>query len=367
MTRYFHLYSFIAVSLGIACRKYPDLVLDIIDQWLAQSAENRPGWVDNRILTRREMNLATAVLTYAEIRYTKDVDASKSNEILTPAWAFQSIRAILEEERHPFVRENALVAISRLARLYFEDIDDEFQALVQKLTPEEHRKIVDLLTDMYLEQRRSQPGSDELISVDGQTYPVWIDSERPKTAIEIAMYNWSRHASNSTAIQLAYQAESAFRNVLEREEEKCINELKEAREKEKEAEKREVTRPPAKISFETQKLSFFTDRIAVPLATLHESSQVRQVIKAVLPKALGQNKAERQEMLEKYKNDGREEIAGALIKAIRWSKREPLVYFVCFISLFILLIALAALYTYNYNNPLFHELVESLRSAFFGA
>ncbi len=167
------------------------------------------------------------------------------------------------------------------------------------------------MVQLYLDQREKQKGGDDIITVNGKLYSLWVDSERPKTAIETAMYDWSLHASNRAAVQLAFDAESAFRDVLERDVEEEIKSLKESREKEKEEEKKKAKLKPDSISFDTPKPGFLSSWIIVPLATLGKSSQVRQIIRALLPKAIGRGQAERQEILEKYKRDGRLEIAKA--------------------------------------------------------
>ncbi len=176
------------------------------------------------------MYIATAVLTYTEIPRKMGEEVTKNKKNLSPAWALSNINAILEKENHPFIRSNALVAISRLARFNFEEIASRLEALIPTLTDKEQGMIVNLLVQIYLKERKGQTGGEDHFTANGEKYPIWIETERPRIPIETAMYNWSLYAANSAAVQLAYQAESAFRKVLEREEEifvqKFINDRK---------------------------------------------------------------------------------------------------------------------------------------------
>jgi hypothetical protein len=154
------------------------------------------------------------------------------------------------------------------------------------------------------------------------------------------MYNWSLLNNNSAAVQIAYQAESAFRTELEREEEKRVEELKARREQLKEEEKQKAKSPQKELDFETQKLGFYLSAIAVPLATLGKDSNIRQIIRSTLPKVLNQDISTRKEMLDKYRSDGREKVAIALERALRWKKYQKVVTICGFMALIAILVSL---------------------------
>lgn len=316
MTRYTDLDHAIGASLALAYRENPEEVLKTLNLWHKECVETRPRRVNEAEITPRENLLATVALAYGEIRYDEAIGPLSGDE------AFRRLRSILAEERHPFVRTAVVIAISRQARRHFDKVESLLQKLVAEVTENERIEIVKILTDIYLEQRKNLKDGEDIIEVKGHRYPIWIDSARPITGVERAMYRWSRDAEKPAAQQIAIQASIAFARELEQEEAQRIDEIR--KERERVAEEAEEAEGEAVIEpaiSKRPKHSSFMDQLASRLATLR-LSHYRLVILGLLPEALAQYRSSRDLMnlvLSKWRrtrDDEMKDISKLLKRAI---------------------------------------------------
>lgn len=207
-------------SLALAYQNYPKDTLKLLNKWTEEAQRNFSKSIDKNKITSRESLLATVARTYGEIDYIQ------GDNQLTPSDVFIRLHAIIEKEKHPFVREAVLFAIGRQARRDFEAIESELQALVGEVKEKERQNIVDILSDIYFEQRINLSGGDYWVTQKipdsdySYRYQIWIDEDRPQTFIEKAMKDWFKNANNVDAQAIALRSLNSFAKHLDKYEEK---------------------------------------------------------------------------------------------------------------------------------------------------
>jgi len=328
----------VADSLAIAYRFRPNDVLETLQLWNEQ-CKTRPTQIKIDEVISREALLATIALTYGKIECDQNVGT------LTPQQAVQHLITILSEELHPRVREIALFAIGRKAYQAFEEVEPQLQNLVNdKIKPDERQKVAEILTEIYLEQRANLPGGEQYIEVNSKPYsvgfdltklfsidqvissieqtisssvkekpspkryPVWLDSKRrPLTNIEKAMLRWVKNKENPMAQQVATNASANFANRLEKEEERQIKLLREARDP-SETKSRDIYADPIMSGQPPQ--DWYLGKLIPWLATI-EVENYRTTIRNLIPEGLRQYGKSRDDMnfvLRKWKNASDTEV-----------------------------------------------------------
>ncbi len=295
MTRYNDLIVAVARSLARTYRNNPEEVINTLHEWHSECKQPSLNRVNQADSPKREQLLATVVLTYGAIPYDEE------NHTLTVDQAFNYLRdEILLKEKHPFVREAFVWAIGNLARRNFEKIESKLQNLVSNLTDKERNLFVQILTEIYLDQRQNQENGDDFIEVNERRYPVWIDSKRQLTDIEEAMFRWIRNDKNdnsdnkAVAQQLATQASVEFAAKLESEEEKLIRKLQAERSRKQKIETQDVSVEP-RITGRLQH-GFYLDKLVPWWVTRNEKSYELS-IRNLLPEGLKHHKT-RQEIMD---------------------------------------------------------------------
>jgi hypothetical protein len=212
----------VGVSLAHAYVGEPKGTVALLQTWTDEGLRGVVENTDHSKISARESLLATVARTYGEIEYIQGSDR------LPPEDVFECLHTILRKEKHPFVRAAIVSAIGRQARLYFDAIESQFQALVAEVKENEREDIVRTLGDIYLWQRINLSGGNywstrKSIKTGGRSYPyqyqIWIDEHRPYTAIEKAMDNWTENARNPVAQQIAMSSFVLFAGLLDQDEE----------------------------------------------------------------------------------------------------------------------------------------------------
>jgi hypothetical protein len=184
-------------------------VQTMLDQWYNE-VKKRPSLIDRTKISEADALLKTVVLTYGLIQYDEEPGR------LTPETAFERLSAIIKKEDHPIVREAVVFAICNQTRRYFKKVASHLQDLVANLSRSEGDKIVQTLTEIYLEERASLNNGDGEIKVNGRYYQIWTNLEqRPRTPIEKAMDDWAKAEQKPVAQEIAIQSLVAFVKALE--------------------------------------------------------------------------------------------------------------------------------------------------------
>jgi hypothetical protein len=280
----------IAKSLAYAYRTNPGEVLNILDSWYKECIPNRPWRVNGAKITKSDRLLATVALTCGEIQCDERVGALTANKV------FNQLSKILTAEGHWLVREAVITATCNQTRRHFEQIERELQTLVANVTDSECKKIVETLTEVYLEQRASLKGGDGFIEDKKQRrYRIWIDdTKRPKTAVEKTMFLWVQDDTKPAAQQVAIRASVDFARVLEQEEENESKKLEQERSGRTQQEMSAVVFDDFITIGKTQS-SFYLARLVSWLAT-RNAQDYQPLIRNILPEAFNQHKSRRDKM-----------------------------------------------------------------------
>lgn len=302
----------IAIALSWVFNYQPLRITELLNEWSDNALNEQRTSLDENDLTQREIRLTTVVLTYGDI--VAGIQRYNNFSLpITPKIGFDRITSILKAESHPWVREMALKAVTKLCDRHFDTIDKEFRTLVPALTKPERNHIVAFLYDIFLKQRRQLKGGDATFDQGGATYQLWLYSDTPKTRIEEAMIEWTSTDHDITVMQLGYDAETSFREKFERAAETREAELREARDFQEGQDK-----VPESLGFDSdldkgyEKLTFIQKYFAIPLGTIGKDRELRWKVSALLPKVLVQDVSTRREMMTKYHRTNRGEIADAL-------------------------------------------------------
>ncbi|WP_373530218.1 hypothetical protein [Nostoc sp.] len=350
----------VARSLALAYTIKSEETREILEKWTEEGLQNLPEYIDISKITSRETLLATVARTYGEIESVEDINQ------LTPKDIFERLHAIIQREKHPFVREAILFAIGRQARLHFDAIEPQLQSLVGEVKENERGDIVKTLAEIYFEQRINLSGGDywsskKFLKIGSTSYPykyqIWTNEQRPQTPIEEAMYDWIKNARNPVAQQIATRSLVSFANQLDKDEEQEKDRILNNLDADISSQDIKHNTPPTKTSLQ----DFYVEQI-VPWLTIffkgiqyfafrrdyykpliREWHYYRQVIAGILPEALKQDSSSQSTMdfvLKKLTglSDKKLEIIANLLKlAIRIAKNPSFVIF-CGVLLIILLL-----------------------------
>ena len=238
-------------------------------------------------------------------------------KLITTQKIFENFSNILEVSKtNSVARKGVLTGIHNQLRRFcektrtdFKEVAPQLQILFAKLKREELDDIIKILTDIYLQQRASLEGGDEEIEVNGRSYRIWIDSQRPQTDIEQVIFEWLGNEKYPIAQQAALEARLNFASELDQVEAKYIQEIQEKRGLSIDQLHDNLNKPVT-----VQPRSFALDKIIANAATIF-AKPYRPVIGNVLPEAFEQNKSRRDVIsfvLRKWRENSNTSIANNL-------------------------------------------------------
>lgn len=259
------------------------------------------------------------------------MNTNNLDEQITIQKIFEKLSNILEVSKTNAVTrkavltaiENQLCRFAEKTSLNFKEVAPYLQTLLTKLTREEIDDIITIITDIYLHQRATLKGGDEAIEVNGRSYQVWINSQRPLTDVEQVIFEWLGNEKYPIVQQAALEARLDFNSELDAVEAERIQEIK------------------AKLGFSidnaqsevnqivtAQPSSFALDKIIAMAATIFAKPYL-PVIRNVLPEAFEQNILRRNLMnfeLHRWQQNPNKLIAnnlqlGILSNRLQWGLR----------------------------------------------
>jgi len=305
MTHHYDLIQAISFSLACAYRNYDyaPKVLHTLHSW--QQAQPQPGQkVGNTPQPPRENLLATVALAYGEIECDERVHP------FTASQAFENLQKILKPEKHPLVRQAVIIAMGSQLRRNFEELKSKLLEVTTEITLKERDEVVNILTDIYLDQRRKLTGGDTEIEVENYYFRVWLDTtKRPQTAVENTILNWLKDDSKPLAQEIATQASISFAVALEQAEAELIKQIKDASNTADEKIVSEVYSDPvirARLA-----RGFYLD-ILVPWVVTIKKISYKLSIRNLLPEGLKHHQKSQESMdfvLVKWKQDRDKKIS----------------------------------------------------------
>jgi hypothetical protein len=193
-----------AFGTAMAFSLRPAESIEVIERWHAFCRAQASEEQTDLAITPRDRLLAVVAMAYGYIR------CDQTYGLLTPDQIVSGLRSILATETNPFVRAHALMAMGLQAVESFELVSSSLMELVSEITLADRLHVVTVLARAYLRQREQMDGGDEQIEIGGRKYQVWLDSPRPLTAIETALYTWLRDEHHPVAQQVAIQTFAAI-------------------------------------------------------------------------------------------------------------------------------------------------------------
>jgi hypothetical protein len=287
-TWYVHLRQPIVKCLELTYRVSPQVVTQTLAQWHNECNSTRPATFDKRTITQRETVMATVARTYGEIADEEGYGILSADEI------FRRLQIILNDEQHPFVRSAVVWAISRQATRNFALVEPLLKEIVQLVAAEERKSIVNILFEVYRDQRAELVGGDESARVNEKNYRVWFaPDERPRTTIEIAMQDWVKDDQTPVAGQIGLWAIVEFVHQLEAELERRGAQLAEARRNATPSAAQPAAAPtliPA-LNVVSPTLGPWATTVVPWLVTIG-ATQYRPLVRSLLPEALARRRSQ---------------------------------------------------------------------------
>lgn len=206
--------------------------------------------------------------------------------IAQPELAAAILDRIARQPRHSAVYEAVMVA--RIRRSYLNEA--LLLGLPATLQPGDEQRTVELLAELYLDERAAQPEGDAALAWAGRVIPVRLSGGRPLTTVERAIQSWLLRSQNAGAARLALLVGLEQVHALGQREAQFVREqLKAAAAMPPLALPLAMpAQPPSPLSSEppaaVEPRSFFCDDVVPTLLTL-DAPGLRPVIAALLPVA----------------------------------------------------------------------------------
>jgi hypothetical protein len=108
----------------------------------------------------------------------------------------ENLFQILRQEQSHFINEVITVSIRLLANSYFEDFISKLEVVASQCSKSQRQEIINIMIEIYLDQRSTQKGGDGEVEIKGCKYPTWTSSKRSLTDIETVMSDWFNNYKN---------------------------------------------------------------------------------------------------------------------------------------------------------------------------
>lgn len=216
----------IALSLNQAYKDSPKAVEDLLQSWLDEYKLNLSQGF--KVQEQERNRLAqTVALTYGAIECNSDPNS------LTAETALDKLDTLLNRKQHSKVRDTVIKAVCNRANKDFSSIESQmneslvaaFAKVVARFTNKERDRLVGVLTNIYLQQRESLQGGQDFYLVGQHKYPIWLERERPLTALEETLFSWLGNKEVPVGEQLATLAFFNFAKEFEMGEAKFVKNL----------------------------------------------------------------------------------------------------------------------------------------------
>jgi hypothetical protein len=219
-----NLSSSIAQSIASAYVTFPDEVLEYLESLLKENKENQNLTTKTSIkakLTPRERILSTVVRTYGLLPHGTEKSLSIEDSFTVVQKIFQ--------ENHPIIRSAAVEAIINLFGKNPELVSPLVLKVINELTKSDRNQLVNGLTKIYLRERAELNDGEDYCEINQTRYAIWLNGERPLTAIETVMLEWLRLKSKKVAQQIATQSSIQFVDALDLQEETELTKIRKAK------------------------------------------------------------------------------------------------------------------------------------------
>ena len=221
----------IAEGLSMAYVEYPELVKEILNQWLAEGVSEKTMNIKPNRFTIRDTKIITVIQSYRQLPYD-----TQKHEVISRIDAFRIFGDLRKSENHPKIREILIDATLDLIEFDIGQTQLDPEKLLINIDPQERDYIVEELGRRFRSKRYDQNGGDYEIKIDGRWLHLWVDNERPRLEIEELIKRWRINEAKGVA-QIATLVDASFFVPIRKWEkeaaDKIIKEREEIAEKEK--------------------------------------------------------------------------------------------------------------------------------------
>ena len=201
-----------AFGAALATAKRPEEGKRVLWEWKAR-AKVKSTSQSRSTSAGRERLLAAFASALGLVILTRNPTAIELDTV------YGEFRSLLLEEWHPFVRSHVFSAMELQAEKNFDAVARLLVEVVSYIQLRERRNVAEVLTRIYMEQRKQLTGGTASYELDGSRYSLWPDSQRPMTGVEKTLMEWSVDPVHPIAQQVAIEALGAFgESPLERKE-----------------------------------------------------------------------------------------------------------------------------------------------------
>jgi hypothetical protein len=191
----------VAFGIAMAFSLEPQEIWNLLGRWLAELQREAPQPPES--VSVRERWISTLALSYGYLQLEGEGLAITSRQILS------RLQAVLAEEEHWFVRRNTLLGIGLQAIRNFDLVAPLLDQLVSEITLTDRAFLVSVFRQAYLRQREQMADGEGQIQVEGRSYPIWTQSSRPLTRLELLLFDWIE-SGDPVARQIAVQTFAAL-------------------------------------------------------------------------------------------------------------------------------------------------------------
>jgi hypothetical protein len=141
---------------------------------------------------------------------------NQDNKILV-SHTLQKLFKMIGKESRSLINKTVQIAIRLLADIYFELFVSQLELVTHGISEEKQQEIINIMIEIYLDQRSMQKGGDGMFEVKGCHYPMWTDPDhqRPLTNLEQTMSHWLNNSNRSEfQRQLAVESSLEFIRAL---------------------------------------------------------------------------------------------------------------------------------------------------------
>lgn len=210
-------------SLASSYRFNSNQILSLINEWKESCKTNYTSVAKDNKVGRREALLITIVRTYSQIFNLNEPEKILG---LNTDRAFEEVLEVLKYERHPLVREVALLSIGDLLKIDPSLLSTKVKLLVPYLSQTKGiEKLIGFLSEIYLDQRSSLQTGEDVVEIDDRKYPVWLKGDKPVTELEKVLMVWLKDDESRDLQEIAARSFMEYIKNFEDKERKAIKKI----------------------------------------------------------------------------------------------------------------------------------------------
>lgn len=189
----------VALAWATALLWNPEPATVTLEEWCREEDLGQRRSVSEHTLSPREARLATVALCLGCLDYSKE---------LCPIPLENAVSRLVQllRSRNLALQGQVLMATEELIRRNFDRLREHLPTILETIPIGGRLNILKAFHDSYLEQRQLLGGGEAGFVFERRSYPIWLKSSRPLTAIEVCLEGWVRDPSKPAIQQMSLDA-----------------------------------------------------------------------------------------------------------------------------------------------------------------